>query len=252
MERIVTLENSLLKKIKKLKQKKYREEEGLFIAEGLKFLTLGEEPVYIVVREDIWKNIEDKINKFSCKKIILEEKLFKQLSSQENSQGLLLVYPIKKGNLNNLSENIVILDKVGDPGNLGTIIRLCDAVGFKDIIMTKGTVDCYGEKVVRSTMGSIFSMNLYYGDEDEILNYLKKNDYKIFVTALDEKSISYNKMKLQNKNAIVFGNEGSGVSEKFLKESDEKIIIPIYGTAESLNVAIATGIVLYKVRELLN
>ncbi|MGL5123599.1 MAG: TrmH family RNA methyltransferase [Fusobacteriaceae bacterium] len=252
MERIVTLENSLLKKIKKLKQKKYREEEGLFLAEGLKFLTLEEKPLYIIIREDILLDIKNKIDKFSCKKIILNDKLFKQLSSQENSQGLLLVYSIKKDDLRNLSNNIVILDKIGDPGNLGTIIRLCDAVGIKDIIMTKGTADCYAEKVVRSTMGSIFSVNLYYNDEDEIINYLKRNDYKIFVTALDKKSIPYNKIKLENKNAIVFGNEGKGVSEIFLKNSDEKIIIPIYGTAESLNVAIASGIVLYKVREILN
>lgn len=251
MERIVSSDNSLLKKIKKLKQKKFREEENLFIAEGIKFLTFKEKPMYIVIREDILNSIENKLNDFSCKKIVLDEKLFKQLSSQENSQGLLFVYPIKKGTLENLSNNIVILDKVGDPGNLGTIIRLCDAAGFKDIIMTKGTVDCYGEKVVRSTMGSIFSMNLCYEDEDKVLKYIEENNYKMFVTALDEKSIPYNLIKLENKNAVVFGNEGSGVSEKFLKKANNKIIIPLYGSAESLNVAMATGIVLYKIRELL-
>lgn len=253
MDYINSLENNTIKKIKKLKIKKYREEEQLFIAEGRKFLDFTFEPEIIVFREnyEIAGEIEKKLEKFQCRKIIVSEKVFGQLTSQENSQGVIVVYPYIKGSLEKLQKNIVVLDKIGDPGNLGTIIRVADAAGFKDIILTKGSVDCYNEKVVRSSMGSILNMNILYMEEEELITFLKREGYKIEVTALDKDSVSYTEMKLTERNAIVFGSEGDGVSQNFLKMCDEKIIIPIYGIAESLNVAMACGIILYKTKEIL-
>jgi TrmH family RNA methyltransferase len=143
------------------------------------------------------------------------------------------------------------LDRVADPGNLGTIIRLCDSVGFNTLILTKGSADCYNEKVIRSTMGSIFNVNIHYLESVELIKQLKNKNYKIFVTALDTTAITYNKIVLESKNAIVFGNEGVGVSKEILEIADSKVYIPIYGGAESLNVGVASGIVLYKVRELI-
>ena len=130
---------------------------------------------------------------------------------------------------------------MSDPGNLGTIIRICDATNFKDIILTKGTVDAYNEKVIRATMGSILNVNLYYLEKSEIINFLKENNYSI---------IPYNKIELKEKNAIVFGNEGNGISSHFINITDYKTIIPILSNTESLNVAVATGIILYKFREI--
>lgn len=253
MDYVNSLENNTIKKIKKLKIKKYREEEQLFIAEGRKFLDFTFEPQIIVFREnyEITKEIELKLEKFQCRKIVVSEKVFTQLTSQENSQGVIIVYPYIKGTIQKLQNNIIVLDKIGDPGNLGTIIRVADAAGFKDIFLTKGSVDCYNEKVVRSSMGSILNMNITYMEEEELIAFLKKENYKIEVTALDKDSVSYTQMKLAEKNAIVFGSEGDGVSQNFLKICDEKIIIPIYGIAESLNVAIASGIILYKTKEIL-
>ena len=253
MDYINSLENNTIKKIKKLKIKKYREEEQLFIAEGRKFLDFTFEPEIIVFRENYETagEIEEKLEKFQCRKIIVSEKVFGQLTSQENSQGVIVVYPYIKGSLEKLQKNIVVLDKIGDPGNLGTIIRVADAAGFKDIILTKGSVDCYNEKVVRSSMGSILNMNILYMEEEELITFLKREGYKIEVTALDKDSVSYTEMKLTERNAIVFGSEGDGVSQNFLKMCDEKIIIPIYGIAESLNVAMACGIILYKTKEIL-
>ena len=159
-----------------------------------------------------------------------------------------------RGALNNITlkinDDVVVLDKIQDPGNLGTIIRVVDAVGLKDIILTKGSVDCYNEKVVRSSMGSIFNLNIIYLDEEELLGYLTRNNYKLIVTALEENSISYTDIKVEEKNAIVFGSEGNGVSSSFLKLANEVVMIPIYGSAESLNVAMASGIMLYKFKEL--
>ena len=141
MEIIESKENKLIKFLKKLKQKKYRDSEAQFLAEGHKFLDYDTVPEIIIVREDVKDLYIEKLDKFTCKKVIVSEKLFQELSSQENSQGIIIVYSKKNNDLNCLSNNLVILDDVADPGNLGTIIRLCDATNFKDIILTKGTVD---------------------------------------------------------------------------------------------------------------
>lgn len=248
MEKIVSKDNELFKKLKKLKTKKYRDSERLFLAEGRKFLDFTETPNMIIFKEGIGENLFQMGEKHNCRKIILSEKLFKELTSQENSQGVIICYNSKKENLEELNDNIIVLNKVSDPGNLGTIIRIADAAGFKDIILTKGSVDCYNEKTVRSTMGSILAMNMYYMDENELVLFLKEKGYKVIVTALEKDSIEYTDIKLDEKNAYIFGNEGDGVSKEIIAASDEKIIIPIYGTAESLNVAMAAGIILYQVR----
>lgn len=252
MEFINSLDNSTIKRIKKLKQRKYREEEKKFLAEGRKFLDFDYQPELIVLKENFEEieNINQKLEKFTCRKLVVNDRIFKELTSQENSQGVILVYPYCTSDINSLQKNIVILDKVQDPGNLGTIIRVADAAGFKDILLTKGSVDCYNEKCVRSSMGSIFNMNIIYMEEVALLKYLKENNYKLQVTALEKNSIEYTQMTLTNKNAIVFGSEGNGVSKEFLNSADECVIIPIYGSAESLNVAMASGIILYKVKEL--
>lgn len=254
MEYINSLDNNTIKRVKKLKQRKYREEEQKFLAEGRKFLDFDYEPELIILKEgyENLENINSKLEKFSCRKIVVNEKIFKELSSQENSQGVILIYPYCPSDIDRLQNSIVVLDKVQDPGNLGTIIRVADASGFRDIVLTKGSVDCYNEKCVRSSMGSIFNMNILYLEEGALLNLLKKRGYKLHMTALEKNSIEYTQMELAEKNAIVFGSEGNGVSAEFLKVADETVIIPIYGSAESLNVAMASGIILYKVRELMN
>lgn len=252
MLQINSKDNNLFKRIKKLKQKKYREQERLFLAEGIKFLDFSKTPKFIFIDGDFdYETIQERLDRFSCDKYILSSQLFKQLTSQEHSQGVILVYSYEEYSLDDLEDNIVILDKVSDPGNLGTIIRTVDASGFKDIILTTGSVDCYNEKTIRSTMGSIFNVRISYLDEDKMIELLREKNYKLIATALDKTSVPYTEMKLANKNAIIFGNEGNGIGEKLLKEADEKVIIPIYGTAESLNVAMACGIIIYKVRELL-
>jgi TrmH family RNA methyltransferase len=250
LEFISSKDNKLFKKIKKLKQKKYREKEGLFIAEGHKFLDFKRVPKYIILRdgdEERYGNID----KFDCLKIIYSDTLFSDISTQENSQGIILIYEFLEKTLDSLGENIVILDRIQDPGNLGTIIRLIDAVGFKDLILTTGSVDIYNDKTVRSSMGSLFNLNINYMIEDDLIDYLKQNNYNILSSGLTNESVDYNKVKLKGKNAIVFGNEGQGVSENILDVSDEIVKIPIYGSAESLNVGVATGIILYKVKEIL-
>ena len=192
------------------------------------------------------------MDRFPCDKYIFSDSLFNDITTQENSQGVILIYETIEGDISKLRNNIVVLDRVQDPGNLGTIIRVADAAGYKDIILTKGSVDIYNDKTVRSSMGSLFNMNILYMEENNLIEHLKENGYKLLVTALAEDAVNYNEMKLEEKNAVIFGNEGQGASEMIIEKSDQKVIIPIYGSAESLNVAMASGIILYKCRELLN
>ena len=249
-EIIKSKENKFFKRIKKLKTKKYRDKEELFIAEGHKFLDFKEAPEYIVVREDC-DRYDEKIAAFQCEKYIFSEPLFNEITTQENSQGVILVYKMTHGGMEALEDNIVVLDRVQDPGNLGTIIRVADAAGYRDIILTKGSVDVYNDKCVRSSMGSLFNMNILYVEGEKLLEELRERGYKISVTALASDAVSYTQMELDEKNAIIFGNEGQGVSKEIIDAADQKVIIPIYGSAESLNVAMASGIMLYKCRELL-
>jgi len=250
LEFISSKDNNLFKRIKKLKKKKYREKEKLFIAEGHKFLDFSTTPKYIIIRDGEEENYPN-INNFECKKLIYSDTLFNEISTQENSQGVILIYEFLENTIDSLGDTIVILDRIQDPGNLGTIIRLVDAVGFKDIILTTGSVDIYNDKSVRSSMGSLFNLNINYLSEKDLIGLLKEKEYNILSSGLTNESVNYNKVKLKEKNAIIFGNEGQGVSENILEISDEIVKIPIYGSAESLNVGVATGIILYKVREIL-
>lgn len=246
---IASRENPLFKKIKKLKQRKYRESEMLFIAEGFKFLEFDIKPEIIAVNEEK----EHSLAPFLVEReyIVLPQSLFNEISSQENSQGIILVYKYEINKLNGNEKNIVVIDRVQDPGNLGTIVRTADAAGFSDIILIEGTTDIYSEKCVRSSMGSIFNVKPCFLNEEEFLDFANSNGYNIISTALNEKSINYEKMSIVEKNCIVFGNEGNGISETILNLSNELIIIPIYGKAESLNVSVAAGVTLYKWRELI-
>ena len=243
---VTSKSNVFYKKIKKLLEKKYIDKEKLFLSEGIKLLEIDKNPEFIIISNDII-NLEFPkaipVYKFS-------QELFNDISSQENSQGVIIGHKIKEFNINECLEDIIILDKIQDPGNVGTIIRTLDSAGFKNVMLTKGSVDIYNEKSVRSSMGSVFNIKPIYLEISELINHLKINNYNIISTSLSQRSVNYSEMKTFEKNAIIFGNEGNGISNELLEISDQEVIIPIYGKNESLNVGVAVGIILYKFREI--
>lgn len=249
MEIIRSKDNKFIKTIKKLKTKKGRDKEGHFIAEGRKFLDYKEMPRDIIISEEflgvynIPSLLEEKVK-------VVSTSVFKELSTQEASQGIILIYPKFKFK-ENYEKKIVILDRLQDPGNIGTIIRIIDSVGFKTVFLMEGTGDIYNPKTVRSSMGSIFNLNFKKLSFEELKEFNEKERYKIHATGLTNESVDYLSMKLDGKDIFVFGNEGNGVSQEILDMANEIVKIPIYGSAESLNVGVATGIVLYKVREIM-
>lgn len=180
---------------------------------------------------------------------ILKDELFNEVSTQENSQGIIFLYSKNLNTIDDIEGDVVILDDVQDPGNVGTIIRTMIATDFRNLILTKGSVDVYNPKTVRATMSGIFKLNVIYETPENIVKFLKEKNYLTISTALHEDSISYDEIEQKERNAYIFGHEGGGVSDYLIENSDIKAIIPIYGNIESLNVSVATGVFLYKMRE---
>ena len=179
----------------------------------------------------------------------MKDNLFDEVSTQENSQGIIFLYSKNLNTIEDIQGDVVILDDIQDPGNAGTIIRTMIAANFQNLILTKGSVDVYNPKTVRATMSGIFKLNIIYETPEKIVKFLNDKNYLKIATALHEDSVSYEKIELRENNAFIFGHEGGGVSEYLIENSDIKAIIPIYGNIESLNVSVATGIFLYKMRE---
>ena len=255
MQRISSKDNSLIKHIKKLKEKKYRQQYGEYVVEGLKLIkeAINENAkirkIIICESEDNTEMIENhlryEIARFDC--VLVPHNIFKTLSDVETPQGIMAIieksHASKKIDFN--TDIIVALDDVQDPGNLGTILRTIDSIGLKQVLVSKNTVDCYNSKVIRSTMGAIFRVNVIECDDlCNTLTLTKNNGFKIMVTSLKAKKSIYD-VKYQKK-VIVVGNEANGVSESVIKLADEKLIIPMRGKTESLNVAVATGVILYE------
>ena len=278
MQRISSKDNSLIKHIKRLKEKKYRDEYGEFIVEGLKLINEAIQENadirQIVVCDgcDNSEMIESHL-KYEMARldfIYVPQNIFKMISDVENPQGVLAVIGKIKTNRDDnkeagqtsktlktssidLNEDIILaLDDIQDPGNLGTILRTADSVGLKQILVSKGTADAYNPKVVRSTMGAIFRVNVIECDNlKETLKELQSKDYKVMTTSLKAKKSIYEVD--YKKKIIVIGNEANGVSKEILNLADEKVIIPMLGKTESLNASVATGVILYEyVRQKIN
>ena len=251
---ISSKDNEFIKHIKKLKEKKYRDESEEYIIEGIKLI---EEAInenvkikHIVICEecskttDIPKNLMYEIAKFDC--VYVTEQVFNSISQVTTPQGIFAI--IEKNSTNqqiDYSQDVIlVLDDIQDPGNLGTILRTVDSVGLNQIIVSKGTVDIYNPKVVRSTMGAIFRVNVIEEDLVKVIKEARKHHFKLAVSSLQtEKDIYSIEYK---KKIIVIGNEANGVSKAIQEMADEKIKIPMLGKTESLNASVATGVILYE------
>ncbi len=255
MQVITSKDNELIKDIRKLKDKKFRNLTNKYIVEGIKIIEEAIEANAnidtIVVCEDCVKNgeIEAKllyeIAKYNC--VYVTEKIYNLITDTTTPQGILAV--IKKDenekNIDFSQDLIVVLDGIQDPGNLGTILRTVDSVGLTQIIVSKNTADAFSPKVVRSTMGAIFRVNIIESENlVQTLKEIKKHKFKLLSTSLETDNNFYD-INL-NKNAIVIGNEANGVSKDVLEVADNLVKIPMLGKTESLNASVATGVILYE------
>ncbi len=236
---------SQIKLIKSLSQKKFRSKEKLFIVEGkkgiLELLKSGLHLHSIYTIDDIFDTPPE------CTFYISEPEL-KKISNLSTPQSALAVFHIPEAKKPSLDGLIVALDEIQDPGNLGTIIRMCDWFGIKDLICSRGTVDCYNPKVVQATMGSIARVNINYVDLPEFLKEIKKK-HPVYGAFLEGDNLYT--QTLPSKGVIVMGNEANGISSEIKNLVTHKLSIPQFGESpetESLNVATATAIFLSEFR----
>ena len=235
-------QNSLIKKIASLKDKKYRKEYNLYFSEGVKpvndAISFNMPIEYIVATSSVINKILPSNNTI----IEVTDEVFSFISDEKTPQGALCV--IKIPNQNTLikpKNNAVILEGIQDPGNMGTIIRSALAFGFTDLYLVN-CVDCYSPKVVRSSMSSIYKVNLYKGSLEEILSVL--DGYQIIVCDMNGQD---SKTFTPSKNyAICVGNEGNGISQELFNKSDSVVAIKMNEFSESLNVSVALSIVMYQ------
>ncbi|MEE0127956.1 MAG: RNA methyltransferase [Clostridia bacterium] len=254
MQIITSKDNENIKNIKKLKERKYRDLNNEYIIEGIKIIkeAINEKANIkkIIVCEECLANnlLDDKllyeIAKYDC--IYVTKKIFETITDVSNPQGILaIVEKNNKREINYKEDIIIALDGIQDPGNLGTILRTIDSANLTQIIVSKDTVDAYNQKVVRSTMGAIFRINIVEVENlKETLKNIKKHKYKIMCTDLSANKNIYEAD--YNKKILVIGNEANGVTQEVLELADEKIIIPMLGKTESLNASVATSIIVYE------
>ena len=236
------LSKSQIKLITSLKQKKYRQQHGLFVVEGVK--TITELLQSNLVLHKLYTT--ESFNIDAKEEIIISEADLKRISFLITPNKALAVFVIPKPKSIDNSGLIVALDAIRDPGNLGTIIRLCDWFGVKELICSKETADCFNPKVIQATMGSITRVNINYID---LLAYLKASDMPIFGAFMEGENV-YN-TTLAEKGILVMGNEANGISKAVEAVIINKLSIPRFGVlqaAESLNVATATAILLSEFR----
>lgn len=242
MKEITSVNNPLIKEIIKLKQKKYRDKEKKFIVEGYNIIEEAKMYVSLILTshkedESILPNIEH---------ILVPMEIIEKITDTVTPQGIVGIcnYITPK---ENYEGNVLVLDGLQDPGNIGTLIRTAICFNFNTIYLTDNSCDIYNEKVLRSTQGGIFKVNIIRKNISEIIKNLKDKGYYIVGTSL-RNGIPLNNIVFKDVNAIILGNEGNGVSNETLEGSHINAYIPINEDMESLNVAIAGGIIMNKVR----
>lgn len=229
--------NEKIKNIKKLQNKKYRDQENLFIVEGEHLV----KEAFSLSRLELLIVEENYDIDIDIPKMIVSGRVMKYLSELETPTHYLGV--VKKNNNNFIGKRIIALDGVQDPGNLGTIIRSSVAFNFDTILLSKDCVDTYNSKVLRATQGMILKVNIIRCDLCEVLS--KLDNYKIYGTSVvNGKNIK--DVKEKNNIVVVMGNEGTGVTNEVQELCNDFIYIPMNKNCESLNVAVASSIIMHE------
>ena len=229
-----------IKLIKSLRSKKNRIQSGFFVAEGEKIVDELIESdlnsINIFSTSEKYKNLKNHIS--------INSTQLKQISNQKSPNNVVGIFKIPKNSEIDFNSNIIALEEINDPGNLGTIIRLCDWFGIKDIICSTTSVDCYNPKVIQASMGSISRVNISYMDLNQLLTIKNYN-----TVAADLKGEKLTNYKFTSNHIIFFGSESNGFSKKLSSKINDKITIQRYNNnVESLNLATSVAIILSELK----
>lgn len=247
---IESFQNDKVKYISRLiSDNRFRKKEGIFVVEGhqendraLKFGFVARE---FFICESIFQGEIP-----SGKVHFISEKIYEKLAYRGSSEGILGIFEAKEHSLSEFkpkeNASIIVVEGVEKPGNLGAILRSCEAFGIDALIVADAKTDFYNPNVIRSSVGCLFGMNLFQGTNDEVFSFLSKNQFGIYTTFMNEKAQNISQKDFTKKSAIVFGTEHSGISDFWLGKS-ENILIPMAGSIDSLNLSNAVAISCYEI-----
>ncbi|WP_412520177.1 TrmH family RNA methyltransferase [Staphylococcus simulans] len=247
MEQITSPQNTKVKQANKLKKKKERDKTGLLLVEGTHLIEeavqsqLTVKQLFVVEPE----RFDAKLIEAAEEAFHINFKVAESLSGTVTPQGIFAV--IEKPEVASRiadAKQVLLLDRIQDPGNLGTLIRTADAAALDLIVLAPGTADAYQDKVLRSSQGSVFHLPIVTQPLD---TFIEQFDGPVYGTALED-AVNFNEEAAQSSFALLLGNEGQGVDPELLSHTTKRLTIPMYGAAESLNVAIAGSILIYKLK----
>ncbi|MCB6992182.1 RNA methyltransferase [bacterium 210820-DFI.6.37] len=253
MKQITSKDNRLYKQCGRLAARKYRDLYGQYLIEGEKVIrdaiATGQKLVMVIARPDYGLRPDS----FPCPCAVADGKLFSQLAQTTTSQGILAVVEKKEmtreafcGEIRKGSGNVVLLDRLQDPGNIGTIIRTADAAGYSGVMAMKGTADLFSPKIVRAAAGSLFRVPVFYAETpEEAVSVLEETGKNILATGFDTELYYYD-VDMKQNTGLIIGNEGNGISDELMKLAHKIIKIPMAGDIDSLNAAVAAGVLMYE------
>lgn len=255
MKQITSSDNRICKVIRQLDSRKHRERLGLYLIEGENLIEEAfknnADIEFIAVNEERLSYYENLFDGRLTEAYLMPAGLFNRLAQTENSQGIMAAVRIPQLTKKQFTDriaggNVIVLDRLQDPGNIGTILRTCDAAGCRGAVMIKGTADIYSPKVVRAAAGSVFRIPAYYtAGAREGVKLLKDAGLQLIGTGFDTEDMYYD-VDMRRNTAVVIGNEGNGISEEMAALCDRTVKIPMRGNIESLNAAVAAGILIYE------
>jgi TrmH family RNA methyltransferase len=257
--RISSFTNDRIKYLRSLYRTKYIRQESKFVLEGVRIVEeaikedVNIEQVFYsdyLMRNQRGEELLANLRETGAEILEVDDEIIQKVADTESPQGILAIVEQVDYNLTDIltgdNKLILIVDQVQDPGNLGTIIRTADAAGVDGVITTKGTVSLYNQKTIRATMGSLFRMPVYWAsDLKELKNILDDSGVKVVVGDINGDKYHF-EVDCSSSTAIVVGNEGTGPRDELIEFADQLIKIPLVGDAESLNVAMAAGIMVYE------
>lgn len=257
-KQIASIQNQFIKQLVQLKEKsRERKKTGLFLIEGQRELVLAIKGGYkittlLYVPELISENEIKKLVSNSTELIEISKDVFQKLAHRDTTEGVIAIATCKPHNVENIifkKDNplILVTEAPEKPGNIGAILRTADAANIDAVIIANPKSDLYNPNIIRSSVGCIFTNQIITGTTEEIIEFLKNNQINIYCAAL-QASVNYDTQDYTKPTAIVVGTEATGLSNDWLKNSAQNIIIPMQGQIDSMNVSVAAGIIIFEAK----